>query len=661
MTVLFLSRTTFWSRLFAGCLVASFALISVRANAQNRDHRHSKLDRQLNDAATRDSGAESTVIVQFHDESEAASILTRNGARTGRRLGILQAHVATISHRRLTSLADEPRVKSIHLDRVARSTAGRAAVTVGARAVHDLMGYTGAGIGIAVIDSGITSWHDDLTIANGAGQRRLHFVDFVNGYTQAYDDQGHGTHVAGIIAGNGFDSNGLRSAIAPGSHIVALKALDANGTGTISNIIAAIDYAVANKDALNIRVINLSLGAGVYESYMTDPLTVAARRAVDAGVVVVAAAGNLGNSANGQPQYGAVLAPGNAPWVVTVGASSTMGTVFRQDDTIAGFSSRGPTMHDYQAKPDLVAPGTGTVSLSDPLSRFYVSKSEYLLAGTRNTSYLPYLSMSGTSMSAPVVSGSIALMLQANPSLSPNLVKAMLQFTAQQYPGYDALTQGAGFLNTRGAVRLAEFFQNAQPGMTYPSMTGWSKHIIWGNKRVSGGVLTPDGSAWLDGVTWGAPSTPSGADVIWGNDCADASCDNVVWGNDGDDNVVWGNSDEDNVVWGNSSDDNVVWGNDCGGSDCDNVVWGNDGDDNVVWGNSGDDNVVWGNNGDDNVVWGNDDVDNVVWGNAATQAVIFASEFKDICRLPSGMWDALFPLDAQLPNGAVAVTSSGRK
>ena len=112
-------------------------------------------------------------------------------------------------------------------------------------------------------------------------------------------------------------------------------------------IIAAIDYAIANKDALNIRVLNLSLGAAVTESYNTDPLTLAAKRAVDAGIVVVASAGNLGKAANGQPQYGAIGSPGNAPWVITVGASSHNGTVLRQDDTMAAFSSRGPTMYDY--------------------------------------------------------------------------------------------------------------------------------------------------------------------------------------------------------------------------------------------------------------------------------------------------------------------------
>jgi subtilisin family serine protease len=127
--------------------------------------------------------------------------------------------------------------------------------------------------------------------------------------------------------------------------------LDADGDGFISNVIGAIDYAVANKDTLHIRVINLSVAAGVYESYNTDPLTLAAKRAVDAGIVVVSAAGNLGRGPAGSVEYAGVGAPGNAPWVLTVGASSDMGTAARADDAVAAFSSRGPSAIDFTAKP----------------------------------------------------------------------------------------------------------------------------------------------------------------------------------------------------------------------------------------------------------------------------------------------------------------------
>jgi len=662
-------------------------LSATPSEAQHRGHNRSeqprtKLDPAAAGSADRTSG-DSAVIIEFNDETGAADLIRENGGRAGRRLGILNARVSRVPNRWLRRLANNPKVKRISIDRAVEGMVGRTAVTTGARAVQELMGYTGAGVGVAIIDSGVINWHDDLTLANGQGQRVTRFVDFVNGFTQPYDDWGHGTHVAGIVAGNGYDTGGTRTAMAPGANIIALKALDANGHGTISSIIAALDYAVAHRDELNIRVINMSLGAGVYESYETDPLTLAAKRAVDAGIVVVAAAGNIGKSANGLPQYGAITAPGNAPWVITVGASSSMGTARRQDDTIADYSSRGPTMIDYLAKPDLVAPGSGTVSLANPLSAFYSSRAQALLPGfLPSAPDAPYLALSGTSMSTPVVAGAVALMLQANPALTPNLVKAVLQFTAQEYPGYDALTQGAGFLNARGAVVLAEYFRDAQAGSHYPSMTGWSRQILWGNMRARGGVLTPGGTAWGDNVVWGNAQTADGDNIVWGENCIDSACDNVVWGNNivwgdasddnivwgniaGGDNIVWGNTDNDNIVWGNAdgdnivwgngqadnivwgdaSDDNIVWGDACAGVDCDNVVWGNSAD-NVVWGNAAGDNVVWGNSSDDNIVWGNSDNDNIVWGNADSVAVILGDERADLATLPSSLWDRLFPLDA---------------
>ena len=178
----------------------------------------------------------------------------------------------------------------------------------------------------------------------------------------------------------------------------------------------------------------------------------------DAGVVVVTAAGNLGKNASGEALYGGVTAPGNAPWVLTVGASSTNGSLTRDDDAMAGFSSRGPTYLDWAAKPDLVASGVGTISLSAPNSTFYATRPQALVDGFVSGSDRAYLTLSGTSMAAPVVAGTVALMLQANPALTPNAVKAILQYTAEQRAGYNALTQGGGFLNTMGAVRLARFF-----------------------------------------------------------------------------------------------------------------------------------------------------------------------------------------------------------
>jgi len=387
--------------------------------------------------------------------------------------------------------------------------------TIGATAVRQELGYDGSGVGVAVIDSGITPWHDDLA-GDGVSQRVDRFVDFVAGRAASYDDYGHGTHVAGIIAGNGFDSGGARAGVAPNARLIVLKVLDGAGTGRISDVIAALDYVAANKDALNIRVVNLSVATGVYESYFLDPLTVAAERVVSSGVVVVAAAGNLGRDRNGRAMYGGITAPGNAPWVLTVGASSHMGTIDRSDDTIAPFSSRGPTAIDRAAKPDLVAPGVGIESLSAPGSAFYTKQSSWLLPGTASsTTFFPYLSQSGTSMSAPVVSGVVALMLQANPSLTPGDVKAILLSTSRMDSRYDAMTQGAGFVDAKAAVDQALTWI----GSTIPN---WFFVGVGG----AGG----DGAAWStsdgDTVVWG---TSDGDTVVWGTSCTDPSCTPVIW------------------------------------------------------------------------------------------------------------------------------------
>jgi subtilisin family serine protease len=413
-------------------------------------------------------------------------------------------------------------------------------------------------------------------------------VDFVNGLTTPYDDNGHGTHVSGIIAGNGHDSNGQKAGIAPEATIVSLKVLDRNGVGTISNIIAALNWVAANHQTYNIRVVNLSVGARIRESYWTDPLTLATKALVDRGIVVVGASGNFGKNALGQVQYGGITAPSNAPWVLTVGASSTQGTMTRNDDGLAGFSSNGPTNIDFAAKPDLVAPGAGSVSLSAPGSLLYSTKLSSLVSGLLSLSSKPYLTLSGTSMAAPVVSGTVALMFQANPNLTPNLVKAILQYTAQEYDGYSPLRQGAGFLNTLGAVRLSKFYKDNRAGDRMPIQRVWSQQVLWGNHRITGGYLNPKGNAWKTSTIWGAAHGLSADDnIVWGTECGDG-CDNIVWGtrDASGDNIVWGTDGDDNIVWGTDGDDNIVWGTSIDG---DNIVWGTNLDDNIVWGTSGDD------------------------------------------------------------------------
>src|SRR5262249_19243493 len=194
---------------------------------------------------------------------------------------------------------------------------------------------------------------------------------FVPGDPSTSDAYGHGTHVAGIIAGNGRSSQSGYAqqyvGLAPNANIINLRVLDATGAGADSQVIAAIQRAVQLRNTYNIRVINLSLGRGIFETYSFDPLCEAVENAWRAGIVVVVAAGNAGrDNSNGKNGYGTIEAPGNDPSVITVGATNTQGTPDRVDDTIASYSSKGPTARDHVVKPDLVAPGNRVVSLESP-------------------------------------------------------------------------------------------------------------------------------------------------------------------------------------------------------------------------------------------------------------------------------------------------------
>ena len=237
----------------------------------------SKLDPLLQQRLSLPTGR-SRIIVRAVNASSLpllVPIIQQAGGTLGHPLPIIDAHAADVPHALVPVLASSPLVRRLTLDRLVVGALDRTGPTVGATSVRQ-SGYNGSGVGVAVIDSGITSWHDDLTDSRGTAQRVDQFVDFVNGRLTPYDDYGHGTHVAGIIAGNGFDSAGSRSGIAPAAHLIVLKVLDGAGKGRISDVIAALGYVVAHRDTLDIGVVNLSVATGVYES--VQPRSAHARR-----------------------------------------------------------------------------------------------------------------------------------------------------------------------------------------------------------------------------------------------------------------------------------------------------------------------------------------------------------------------------------------------
>jgi serine protease AprX len=507
----------------------------------------------------------------------------------------------------------------------------------------------GTGIGVAVIDSGIEPGTD-------FDSRITAFYDFTYGDIRAVtpmDPYGHGTHVAGLIASEFVG-------IAPNARLIGLRVLNEQGQGDTANVVRAIEFAIANKDLLGIDVLNLSLGHPIYEPAASDPLVQAVEHATREGIVVVVSAGNFGlNRKTGVSGYGGIASPGNAPSALTAGAVRTFNTVTRVDDRVAPYSSRGPSWYDGFAKPDFVAPGDNLLSIAAAGSALRLAQEQRGNTGN-------YMRLSGTSMAAGVASGVVALVLQANSGLTPNAVKAVLEYASipvleDDGSRFDPLAQGAGQIEVAGSIALARAINPQAPvGTSWLSTTltpsttignksyAWSQSIIWGARRVVGEkLMTEQRPAWGLNIIWGEGLGDEDDNIVWGNNFGDD--DNIVWGNafDGDDNIVWGNnivwgdslSDDDNIVWGNVDDDNIVWGNTF--ADDDNIVWGNNlvwgsgligmsfDDDNIVWGNLDDDNIVWGNLDDDNIVWGNLYDDNIVWGNSDDDNIVWGNDLGD--------------------------------
>jgi serine protease AprX len=403
------------------------------------------------------------------------------------------------------------------------------------------------------------------------GNRVVYSQNLVNNAGgSANDTYGHGTHVAGIIGGDGKDSTGSQyfytfDGVAPNVNLVNLRVLNGTGAGQDSDVINAISQAINLKKTYNIRVINLSLGRPVEESYAQDPLCQAVESAWKAGIVVVVAAGNDGRdttfNTNG---YLTIDAPGNDPYVITVGAMNTMGTLSRADDVITSYSSKGPSPLDHIAKPDIVAPGNRITSLYGAgtyLSATYPANidpySLYQTGGSSSPSS-EYFQLSGTSMATGVVSGAAALMLQQQPNLTPDQVKARMMISAYKaFPmystatdpttgityneQYDVFTIGAGYLDIQTALNSSALAPNTvgaamSPPVNYSTKNGsttvtlvteapavwstsgaWSETNVWGTQA----LLNDDGVLWGNAAVWGTSSS-QGFGTVWGQ--------SVVWG-----------------------------------------------------------------------------------------------------------------------------------
>lgn len=291
----------------------------------------------------------------------------------------------------------------------------------------------GQGIRVAILDTGITPHPDFVKRRN----RIIAFYDAVNGRREMYDDNGHGTHVAGILAGDGCASKGVYTGVAPQCDIVAVKVLNQRGNGEIANVINGLKWVIEHKEQLRIRIVNISVGTTSRIMMNEDSELIHAVNEVwDAGIVVVVAAGN------GGPKPKTVGAPGISRKVITVGASDDDIAVDLSGKNMRNYSGRGPTYCCIK-KPDIVAPGSNIVSCN-VLKRYNNPFGIKIPASAPNY----YVTKSGTSMSTPMVSGAVALLLSAHPEMSPKEVKMKIRESCFDM-GYPHGRQGWGRLDVK--------------------------------------------------------------------------------------------------------------------------------------------------------------------------------------------------------------------
>jgi serine protease AprX len=401
------------------------------------------------DPALRGAHGVVSVIVQGSRDVERA--VRGLGGRVTHELPIIGGFSARVPANDLDTIARLPGAAAISLDRPTHVQSGPGSTdalpsvyrTVTGADSLNTMGARGQGVTVALIDTGVTWSVPDVSsalqpvVTSALPGGTVNCVNLTDDGT-CDDLYGHGTFMAGLIAGTGASSNGAYVGMAPAAKILSVKVAGASGSSDVSTLIAALQWVVLNKATYNIRDLNLSLGTDSTQPYALDPLDFAVEKAWQAGIVVNVAASNRG------PAAGTISDPANDPFVITVGAIDDKGTKTLRDDVLPNFSSRGPTASDGLAKPDVVAPGAHLVSLAAPGAT--------ITTQFPSTMPAPYRRGSGTSMATAVVTGLVADLLSAQPALSPDRVKYMLTATARPDASNDPMAVGAGVVNGVAAL-----------------------------------------------------------------------------------------------------------------------------------------------------------------------------------------------------------------
>ncbi len=441
---------------------------------------------------------------------------------------------------------------------------------IDATSAHSVRNF-GDGVTIGFLDTGLDQLSGLSTDLYGK-DKAWGTYDAINNTVSNYDDEasGHGTHVASIAANSDYDAYGRIYGVAPNAAIVGIKAFDGAGKATYADVIRGIDWALQVKDQINLKVLNMSFSGPVRSYYWEDPLNLAVMKAWQAGIVVVASAGNTG------PDPMTIGVPGNVPYIITVGAMTDNYTSSNSyDDKIATFSAAGPTVEGF-VKPEVIAPGGHLSGLMSFDSQIVMEHPEFHDGGR-------YFEMSGTSQAAAVVSGVVALMLTNDPTLTPDEVKCRLMDSAHNAIkpdgtlAYSVFQQGAGIVNVNDALLSSasscanqalnisqdlsgenHYFGPAninEDGNFY--IEGLGQEYVWDRKESS---LEGSGLLWknyfsANTSTWRDSATTDG--LLWKNDF---ETDGLLWKNNvGTDGLLWKNSlNTDGLLWKNSLTDNEV-------------------------------------------------------------------------------------------------------
>ena len=540
----------------------ALALVSMSAADGRVDKRRpGKLSEKARLVATGKGNAKVDVLVRFRRSPGAAEKMLVRGFGGGLRKDLGSSSrwlsvrlpasiVARLAEHTIVDFvaSDEPVAAAMD---IARSAANEAPVEAPESALR------GAGVTIAVVDSGV-SLHPDIQTLTAAvdftaGGQLVQGIGGLGGIggivgdgsnpadpANSVDPNGHGTHVAGIMVGSGGHSPDRRMrGVAPEANLVSVRVLDGAGRGQTSDVMAGLQWILANKAVYGIRVVNISLGHPVFEPADADPLVQAVDQLWDAGIVVVCSAGN-----NGRDGYVTVTSPCNSRKAITVGATNAKHTADISDDVITTYSSRGPTALDLVAKPDIVAPGNRIVSLRSPGSHLDLLFPGRRMAGDpSDPSVEEYYEMSGTSMASPIVAATAALMIEQDPSLNPGSVKARLMASARKPATGDPLVTGAGLLDILGALRATGNVADAPSPKAIPdTATGLigfeNTGVLWGNEQFSimslwsHSVIWTDPSAYYQAVVWSAGQLwPQGEswpeNELWPN--AELWPENLLW------------------------------------------------------------------------------------------------------------------------------------